>query len=182
MSILQGNSVVYWRKVYTQTYSSAKFYLVIFMVKMPFKGLEIHDFVSEGISRHLHNPQKYDATKRSLGGYISEHIILGLISNAGKSESAKATVRLTDYAKAVSVMEEPESIIDYIESRIDIDFVLNEIGLTIGNDLQVKQLFEGRRNGLERSEICKQYSMSGNEYDAANKRLSRIIMNVKKKL
>src|SRR5258706_4925494 len=65
------------------------------------KGQEVHDYVSEGISRFLEHPEKYDSAKRSLTGYLKLHIIRTLIGNDAKSPENKLTMDVFSFADDV---------------------------------------------------------------------------------
>jgi hypothetical protein len=151
------------------------------------KGKEAGDYVMEAVAKYLEHPEKFDASKRSLVGYLKEHIIRSLISNdATSSENQTNIDPAADELEGLDALETtffssvlPQHASD-IEEMIDFKQIICYIVAELKDDDIAQNILLGRVEGLERRDIAEEFGMTAHQYDNGMRRLLTVSLHAAK--
>lgn len=152
------------------------------------KGKSVDDYVREAITRYLEHPERYDCAKRSLIGYLKNHIIKSLVGNDARSKENELSV---DISVGITGENQDESFhyseqwLPHVETLFDeeIDYktVISEIRKEVHHDTEAAAIFEAICLGQQtRREVIKEQGWTSDIFDNAMKRLKRILTRVAK--
>jgi hypothetical protein len=153
--------------------------------KLPLKaaGKEPHDYASEAITRFLEEPEKFDRTKRTLLGYLTNHFLRYLISDDFKNRKRdKKIMGHHDFQDRHELIETSYLIRIYLDEKIDYDFIVPQIISSLQSNEMDLKVYNSRYLEWDKiDDICKNFGIARDEVYKSIKRIERVLYKVVKK-
>jgi len=153
------------------------------------QGKEADDYVMEAITRFLEAPEKFDENKRSLIGYLKNHILRNLVRRDGLGAENLSTMDVGAHSEGRDEEDgyrQFEELIPGISAHFDdeVDFrhIIADLCQEIAHDPEASLIFESIcDHGKCRREVIAEQNWTDAIYDNAMKRLNRTRSKIVKK-
>jgi len=148
-------------------YSSYRFRMWKLLDERGVVGFSPEEIAIEAIKKVMTGEWNWDPDKKELIPYLKSFVIKGLVANLATKKEVQLSVNDED------AIDNAGSRFPSLDEDLNSKQILEVIQNHIEGDEHVEYVFLGLYEDFKRSDTCKEFNLTPQEYDNANKRLKR---------